>query len=248
MIVHQTDYLESLFEKPYDLFIQNWKKSPETSEVFKREMLKFVETYKKYRPAKALWLHQNFTLVLDKETQKWAEEHVVYPCVKYGNQKFAFVVSKDVFSHVSVVDSFEGLNIRLPKHFTSEKEALKWLIEDSDEETGKNVESSIYFEGLDEDGNMLLKVKTSSDATNLLKLFGKAQKEDVFYNTNLTKFTSLTNREKEILLKYASGISMEDIANYFNISIYTARTHWRNIKRKLAIDSSIEAVKFLSFF
>lgn len=248
MIVHQTDYLESLFDKSHSLCIQNWKKSPETSEVFKQEMLGFVETYKKYRPKKALWLHQNFALVLDKDTQKWAEEHVVYPCIKFGNQKFAFVLSKDVFSHVSVVDSFEGLNIRLPKHFTSEKEALKWLTEDVGEEVEENMRSSIYFEGLDKEGNMLLKIKTSSDATNLLKIFGKAQKEDTFYNTNLTKFSSLTNREKEILWKYARGTSMEDISNYLNISIYTARTHWRNIKRKLAIDSSIEAVKFLSFF
>lgn len=247
MIVHQTNYLESFFDKPNDLFIQNWKKSPENSKIFQQEMLKFVSCYTEYAPKKALWLHQNFTLILDKETQKWAEDHVVTPCIEAGNEKFAFVVSKDVFSHVSVVDSFEGLNIRLPKHFTNEEEALKWLLSDQEEESQYST-SSIFFDGVDQEGNMVLKIKNTSEATNLLKLFGRVQKEDAFFHTNLKRFQSLTAREKEVLLKYANGVSIEEISDLFNISVYTVRTHWRNIKRKLAIDSSIAAVKFLSFY
>jgi DNA-binding CsgD family transcriptional regulator len=247
MIVHQTDYLETFFDKPNNLFIQNWRKSPENSEVFKEEMLKFVKKYEKHNPSKALWLHKDFSLLLDQETQDWAEKNVVYPCIEAGNRKFAFVVSKDVFSHLSIVDSFEGLDIHMPRHFASEEEALKWLINDFEEEE-KNKESSVFFEGVDGEGNMLLKVKTSADTTNLLRLFKGIQKEDKFYNLYLKKFNSLTTREKEVLKKYANGISIQEISDIYNISIYTTRTHWRNIKRKLEIHSSVDAVKYLSFY
>jgi len=247
MIIHQTDYLESFFDKPNRLVIQNWKKSPESSLIFKEEMLKFVEKYKKYNPSKALWLHKDFTLILDTETQKWAEDHVIYPCIEAGNQKFAFVVSKDVFSHLSVVDSFEGLEIKMPRHFTCEREALKWLIDDC-ETHHEDQESSISFEGLDVDGNVLLKIKTSAEVTNFLRLFKGVRNDDKFYKSNLHTFNSLTNREKEVLLKYAKGNSIQEISNALNISIYTTRTHWRNIKRKLSIHSSVDAVKYISFY
>ncbi len=247
MIIHLTDYLESFFDKPNKLVIQNWKKSPENSLIFKEEMLQFVEKYKEYNPSKALWLHKDFTLVLDAETQKWAEDHVVYPCIEAGNRKFAFVVSKDVFSHLSIVDSFEGLDINMPRHFTCEREAIKWLIQDA-ETSYETSESAISFEGLDTDGNMLLKIKTSVEVTNLLKLLKGVRNDDKFYKSNFSRFNSLTHREKEVLFKYAKGNSLQEISDTLNISIYTTRTHWRNIKRKLLINSSVDAVKYISFY
>ncbi len=247
MIVHQTDYLVSFFDIENSLFIQNWKKSPENTEVFKNEMLGFVKKYEEYNPSIALWLHKNFTLILDIETQNWAERHVVHPCVKAGNKKLAFVVSKDVFSHLSVVDSFDGLDINTPKHFISEKEALKWLIGDQ-EISFEPKESSVHFEGVDAEGNMLLKVRTSSEATEILRLFKGVKDVNSFYNKNLYKFNSLTKREKEVLLKYANGVSLSVIGETYNISIFTVRTHWRNIKKKLAIQSSIDTVKYIPFF
>jgi len=247
MQIYRSNYLEIFFDKSNDLFIQNWSKSPEDSEVFKKEMLLFVEKYQKYNPSKALWLHQNFALVLDTETAIWAEEFVIKPCIKAGNQKVAFVVSKDVFSHLSVVESFDDVEMLTPKHFVEEKEALNWLLGEFEIPTIYK-ESSIHFEGVDVEGNMLMKIKTSVDTVNVLKLFKDIKKNDDFYNKNLAKFNTLTNREKEVLLKYANGVSIQRISDTFHISIYTVRTHWRNIKRKLAINSSIDSVQYKSFY
>ena len=247
MIVHQTNYLETYFDKQNDLFVQNWKKSPESNSVFKKEMLEFVVTYKKHKPSKALWLHKDFSFVLDKETQEWAEKHVVNPCVDAGNRKLAFVVSKDIFSHLSVIDSFEGLDIHMPRHFINEEDALNWLI-DNYEKQLISEEPSIQFDGVDKDGNMILKIRYSENAVDIFKLFKNIKKDDIFYTSNISKFTTLTTREKEILFKYASGFSIQEISNSYNISILTVRTHWRNIKKKLCINHSIEAVKFLKFF
>ncbi len=247
MQIHRSNYLEVFFDKANDLFIQNWKKSPENAEVFKTEMLDFVKKYQEYNPSKALWLHQNFSFIMDEEIISWTEEYVIKSCVEAGNEKLAFVVSKDVFSHLSVVESFDDVEISMPKHFVEEKEALNWLLGNF-EMPAINKESSIYFEGVDAEGNLLMKIKTSADAVNVLKLFKDIRKNDDFYNKNLEKFNSLTNREKEILLKYVNGISIQKISETFHISIYTVRTHWRNIKRKLAISSSIDSIHFKPFF
>ena len=42
----------------------------------------------------------------------------------------AFVVSKDVFSHLSIVESFDDIDMPAPKHFVEQKEALNWLLGD----------------------------------------------------------------------------------------------------------------------
>ena len=247
MIIHQTDYLQVYFDESNNLTIQTWIKSPENVFVFKQEMLLFVAIQQKHKASKALWLHKNFTFIMTESTKKWAEQHVVHPCFAAGVKKFAFVVSKDVFSHLSVVESFDGLNIPLmPRHFVSEKEAMDWLINDISPLS--NQEYKVSYEGADDDGNILLKIKAPTDASNVLRLFKKFQSNNTFQSKNLIKFQSLTTREKEILLKYAHGHNADTIAKTLNISIFTVRTHWRNIKQKLKINSLVDATKFLHFY
>ncbi len=247
MQIYQSNYLEVFFDKPNDLFIQNWNDSPENSDVFKREMLSFVALYQNYNPSRALWLHQNFSFTMDKEITTWAEEFVVKPCVESGNKKLAFVVGRDVFSHLSVVESFDGVRMPTPRHFVEKKEALNWLLDDFDAPL-INKKPSIYFEGVDVEGNMLIKIDSPVDTTNVLKLFKEIQRNGGFYNKNLLKFNELTGREKEILLNYINGLSAQEISDTFHISIFTVRTHWRNIKRKLAINSFVEAVNYKCFY
>ncbi len=84
---------------------------------------------------------------------------------------------------------------------------------------------------------MLMNIKTSLDTVIVLKLFKDIKKNDASYNENLGVFHSLTNREKEVLLKYANGVSIQKTSDTFSISIFALQTHWRNIKRELLIYS-----------
>ncbi|MBQ3846738.1 MAG: helix-turn-helix transcriptional regulator, partial [Bacteroidales bacterium] len=45
----------------------------------------------------------------------------------------------------------------------------------------------------------------------------------------------LSSREKEILVCVAKGMLNKEIADYYNISIYTVITHRKNITRKTGI-------------
>jgi hypothetical protein len=129
--IYNGKYLSIRYEENNSLFVQNWCKDINI-ENFKSEMLVYTELYKQYRPKYSLWLKQNFSLVLDIKAQKWIEIYVNIPCHEWGNEKCAFVVSKDMMAHLTVIDSFEKLQPCIkPEHFLYEKEARDWLLKDT---------------------------------------------------------------------------------------------------------------------
>jgi len=249
MKISESDLLTIHFEKETDCFVQFWKTSPETYEDLKKEFLTYISFYKKYKPTNTLWLQQNFCLSINADIENWIEEHVNIPCVEYGNRKVAFVVGKDVLVHLSVMDAFkEAKSIITPLHFATEKEARIWITETTPEPVINN-KITILFEGVDEEGNSIIKIKRpSSDISNTIKSFGALIEENNFIKTNIAKFTQLTKREKEILVIFSKGMRQQEVADELYISVQTLRTHWKNIKNKLKIKSLVEVIKYVNAF
>ncbi|MCG9970614.1 response regulator transcription factor [Christiangramia crocea] len=249
MKIYESDYLIIQFEKENDRFVQFWKSSPASFKTLKVELLNYTGLYEKYRPSQALWLQQHFSLPLDKQMDEWIETNVNIPCVENGNEKVAFVVGKDVLVHLSVINSFEETSsIVNHNHFASEKEAREWL-DESDTAHDTNSEITILFEGIDENGNSIIKIKRpSGDIFNTIKSFSNLIEENKFIKSNIEKYSKLTKREKEILVIFSKGLKQQEIADELFISIQTLRTHWKNIKKKLEIKSLTEVVKYVQAF
>lgn len=128
MNIYLGEHLTIQFEEDKDRFIQFWTTAPTSVNDFKKEMLIYTDFYKKHKPSQTLWLQQNFTLKLDPETHIWIEQHVNVPCFEYGNKKAAFVVGKDVLSHLTVINAFEKVkSVINVSHFASEHDAVEWL-------------------------------------------------------------------------------------------------------------------------
>jgi DNA-binding CsgD family transcriptional regulator len=249
MIVHQTSHLKIFLDHAHDLFIVSWIQSPENATIFKREMLLFKEQHQHYKVSKALWLHENFEFVMDTTINDWTETHIVHPCFELGVQKFAFVISKDVFSHLSVIESFDGLDMpSFPKHFTSKEEALEWMLNDTPLKPSKNNPTKLIYDGLDSDGHPILKFKTGGDVESILRKLKSFKTHDQQQAHTLQRFQTLSKRERQILLRYMNGQDVKKMADELNISIHTVRTHWRNIKQKLNIHNAVEASEFRSFY
>jgi len=247
--INESDLLSIHFEKETDSFVLFWKTSPETYDDLKKEFLIFTSFYKEYKPSNALWLQENFCLPLNAETNNWIEEHVNIPCVEYGNRKVAFVVGKDVLVHLSVMNSFkEAKSIISPLHFATETEARTWITE-TKPNPKINDKITILFEGVDEEGNSIIKIKRpSSDISNTIRSFGTLIEENNFIKTNIAKFTKLTKREKEILVIFSKGMRQQEVADKLFISVQTLRTHWKNIKNKLGIKSLAEVIMYVKAF
>lgn len=249
MIVYQGPYLTIHFEKENNRFTQHWSIPPNTIDSFKKEMLVYTTFYERYKPSQTVWIQKNFTLQLNQTDFKWIEENVNIPCAKYGNKKAAFIVGEDVLAHLSVMDSFEKeKSIINVSHFASEEDAVNWLNEIPTDPL-ENIKTKITYEGIDEDGNSILKIKRpSNDIVNTIKSFKDLIEENEFFKKNMEIYSSLTKREKEILIFYSKGKSPKQISEELFLSIQTVRTHWRNIKRKLNIKTFNDTIKFTRAF
>ncbi|MFV8225079.1 response regulator transcription factor [Christiangramia aquimixticola] len=250
MKIYESDFLEIRIEKENDCFVQFWKQSPDSNTVLKEELSKYCELYKKFKPSKTLWLQERFRLPVDQETHAWIEEYVNIPCVENGCQKVAFVVGTDVLVHLSIMSHFEKMkSVISPLHFASEKEARQWLEETKSQEINPNKDVTILFEGVDEEGNSIIKIKRpSSDISNTIRSFANLIEENEFLKKNISKFTTLTKREKQVMVSISKGLKQQEVADELFISIGTLRTHWKNIKSKLEIKSLADVIKYVNAF
>lgn len=243
MTLYKSLYLTIDYEEANSLFVMFWNTSPDDISVFKDEMLIYTDFYKEYKPKFALWLQQNFSLITNGQTNQWIETHVNQPCIKAGNEKFAFVVSKNIMAHISVIDIVDNNQSPItPMHFTTEIEARHWLL-NTTPETKYNKTSEVTFEGIDDDGNMLIKIPPT-DIKAVLKALNKQLKHTSFITEHEQKYKLLTKREKEILSFVANGKTHTEISELLYISAHTVSTHWRNVKKKLAIKKSVDALVY----
>ncbi|MDG1737695.1 MAG: response regulator transcription factor [Paracoccaceae bacterium] len=69
-------------------------------------------------------------------------------------------------------------------------------------------------------------------------------KNSIAPNEDETEREPLTNREQNILLQLAQGMSNKEVALKLEISVRTVETHRRNIKRKLGISSTAGLTRY----
>lgn len=242
--------LSVFYEEKNDCFVQRWTSIPVSIEGFKNEMLEYLECYKKFKPIKSMWIQKNFTLELDELTFKWIEEYINVPCKKLGNEKLAFVVGKDLIAHLGVIDAFEQVNSCItPLHFANEVDARQWLHSPEPELNNISSNRSIIHEGLDENGDLIIRIKTpSKEVSQTLKsLKGFVNKERIF-EEHQHLFNALTKREKEVLILLSRGNSFLDISANLAISENTTRTHWKNVKSKLDILHFNDVLMYVNTF
>lgn len=72
--------------------------------------------------------------------------------------------------------------------------------------------------------------------------------ENNFLRQNHHIFATLTKREKEILRSMALGFNSNEIAEQMSISEATAKTHRRNIRKKIGAHSAYDVTSFAQAF
>jgi DNA-binding NarL/FixJ family response regulator len=80
------------------------------------------------------------------------------------------------------------------------------------------------------------------DPSTLARLLHQVTKERQERREVLARFSTLTDREWEILRNVAEGRRNDDIASSLYISPQTVQTHVRNVLGKLEVHSKLEAV------
>lgn len=259
MNVYKGPFLEIEVEEENQRFINFWKTTPNNIEEFKSELLNYLSCLEKYNPVQIIWLQQKFTLQIDNETKIWVEENILKPRFKAGFIKLhkdgfhpiVFVVGQDVLSHMKVMGVFDAPNpsVFKAKHVATEQEARDWLNYKQASKPKDDAITEISYKGLDSEGYAIIEVKKSaSNITETLKSFRDIFEESDFIKSNVEKYSSLTKREKEVLLLLSKGGKHKEIAEKLFISTHTLREHWKNIKRKLDVQTTNELIKYCNAF
>lgn len=100
-------------------------------------------------------------------------------------------------------------------------------------------------------GNPILLMTIAIPIDPMHALAQKAQRvldENNFLKKNNNLYQSLTKREIEILKLFAKGCSNECVAKQLFISVETAATHRKNIKKKLQITNNYDFTYFAQAF
>ncbi|MCK0158229.1 hypothetical protein MWU65_13625, partial [Cellulophaga sp. F20128] len=182
MIVYSGHHLNVKFEKENILFINSWKKPPETTEIFKSELLEYRKALEKINPTQIIWLQQNFTFKIDDETKLWVEINILKPrfdagfviADKDGFHPIAFVVGQDVLSHMEVMGVFNepSPSVFNPKHFANEQGARDWLNKEFSLPLKEAKKTELIYKGLNDEGDAIIEFRSSpTDIENTIKSF-----------------------------------------------------------------------------
>jgi hypothetical protein len=131
--VYESNYLTLVVNEQTQLLKVLWASATENmkDDEFRKELENYAEVAEKYQPTKSLVDTQNFLFTIVPDTQQWVNENIHQRSLKAGIKKFAYLVSKDLFSQVSIEQTMEEGNaqeIFETRYFDDETEALTWLM------------------------------------------------------------------------------------------------------------------------
>lgn len=219
MLLYSSNYLEISYEHQYERCILDWIDSPPTIDLFKTEIKKYVEIALTFKSKQALWLQQRLVINMDNEIISWLEENMNKPIIESILKDNFYPFDHNQNYPVALVLGQKEFNLFQLTRLTDGRSNKSLIIE----------KMPRYF------GN-------ESEARTWLDQWKPFQEEPSFHELESSNksIDLLTRREKEILECKKQGKSPKVIADELNISILTVRTHWKNIKKKITVKSSID--------
>jgi hypothetical protein len=131
--VYESNYLTLVVNEQTQLLKVLWAPATEDmqDDEFRKELENYAEVAEKYQPTKSLVDTQNFLFTVVPDTQKWVNENIHQRSLRAGMKKFAYLLSKDTFSQISIEQTMEEGNAQEvfeTRYFADETEALTWLM------------------------------------------------------------------------------------------------------------------------
>lgn len=258
MLLYKGPYLVINYEKEHKRFVNSWVKSPSTKNEFKSEMLQYISFLKSNAFNQILWLQANFTFEMDSECQQWFDKNVHGVNAgeswltrdKTGCHHLYFVVGENVLVQLEIMRMFKKqLKTKIkPRYFATQKEARECLNGAETARRGKQKPLKIKYKGTNKKGESVIEIRNdySQFASSIQSLKSLLEDRD-FIKSNLKAYSSLTPKEKEILVFIIDGFSNEEMAKKMELSKNTTRTHRNRIWKKLGISTVQEALNFRCF-
>ncbi|WP_044211921.1 hypothetical protein [Flammeovirga sp. OC4] len=132
-LVYKSEYITNFWNAPNKILRTIWTtpiSMPE--EEYRQEVLSHLEITEKFGPQGMLVDTKNAYYNVMPETQDWINQKFVGLVAEIGLQKMAWIVSEDFFAQISfdqfIDDATDQQALKI-QYFTTEDEALEWLIQ-----------------------------------------------------------------------------------------------------------------------
>lgn len=244
--IHEDKFLSIQYIKEKSLLVLDWNSSPKSKEEFKSALLTYLDYVISLKISTAIWTLTGFKIhVMDEAMAKWIDDSINGPSQRAGMNRLAFVIGKDLYPHLNSMIFFRKFRTTLiPYNFASLEKAIEYLFKDSvGVDSSDHIGISFTNDGIDKDGNVTITIKSKQrEISNLINCMAEIVQFENNYKEILSSYMSLTNREVDVLRLYSQGMTWPELSEVLCISELTARTHWKNIKRKLNMKSQKEVM------
>jgi len=243
------------YQQGSELLISSWKNCT-SAQQFIDGIKSCRELCDKITLKSSLWHFNDFGFVIPPDLQKWVDGFLDVPIMQKNKNlvKVAFVAGSDLLALLSAVDLVETGSAGVqPRYFGAEQPALAYLLSQQNEQT--LVQQPLLMPNLslktdqDHPGKSQILIDLNSEEIHqYLFLLNRLLKSRNFAMQHISKFATLTVREKEVLQLIVRERTTEQIAQILFISLETAKTHRKNISRKLECKNISGLIKYSVFF
>lgn len=234
----ESDSITLNFQEKDNLLISSWKNCI-NAEQFIDGIKSCREFCDKIDLKNSLWHFNDFSFIVPPDLQKWTDTFLNVPVVEKAKkfEHVVFVVGSDVLALLSTVELVENGTAGVhPRYFGNEEQALKFLSANKKEVPVQTLMLPNLSFKVDKDypnKTQILIDVNSEEIHQYIFLLNRMLKSRDFGIKNVSKFMTLTKREKEILKMLLNGYANEQISKALYVSYETVKTHRKNIFRKL---------------
>ena len=246
MQLYQSDYIT--IRKRGSLLIQEWSGLPMTSEIFKSELISYLQYFVASNPKTILWLNENFNFTIPDDVALWMEHDLLNSDYVNGMRKIAIMVANDRNAHLALVKVLNtSKTLMQPHYFTDRKLAETYLNSGYDPED-YNLDSIQYTIDTNTENHQINLQVSHNDLPQAIDALESLKNNKNFAKTHEKKFKRLTTKELEIFKLIVQGNSNKEIAKLLFIQTSTVATHRKHIVKKLETYSFVELYKYAKAF
>ncbi|MCC5945614.1 MAG: hypothetical protein JJT94_11820 [Bernardetiaceae bacterium] len=132
MILHENKYVKIVLDQDAMILKVIWSEATEDMEDkdFREGLIRYAEMVELYKPAKVLVNTKVFKMAIPPDTQEWVDTYIQPRALQAGVKYFAYIVSEDLFSQVSIEQTMEENTAQnfTTQYFESEDTAVTWLL------------------------------------------------------------------------------------------------------------------------
>ena len=128
-VVYESEKMQIVHHEDSQILEQILSHGEDDEEIFKAEVLDFLNYMESCKPRRTLWDMRNLSFIVSPDLEGWIDENINAKEVAFGIEREAFIISDVYAAEIGVEETMEnefGAQLNT-SYFISREEAIAWL-------------------------------------------------------------------------------------------------------------------------